>query len=116
MVTAVLVFDRAGWPCGLCHEDNRAAVYSYEAMEKVKANPDKLEFVVVKIKGPLPQQNIEHLIQWLSERVGVDPPTVKISSLQKSIGFVFEKAHSKEKLIADLSKDFTDLIFQILRY
>ena len=102
------------YACGLCYEDNRAAVYSYEAMEKVKAAPDRLEFLVIKVKGPLPQETVRLLTLWLTGREGVDPQTVKVSALQKSIGFVFEKAYSKTKLIDDLSKDFEGRGFQIL--
>lgn len=110
---ALLMPVSSAYPCGLCYEDNRAAVYSYEAMEKVKADPDRFEFVVIKVQGALPKKTAGLLTQWLLEREGVDPQTVKISALQKSIGFVLEKTCSKEELISDLSKDF-ELGFRIL--
>ncbi len=102
------------WPCGLCREDNRAAVYSYEATQKVAADPKALEFVVLKVKGPLPSKTAEDLIRRLSERQGVDASTVKVSTLQKSIGFVFVKVHGIENLVADLSEGFPHLVFSVV--
>ena len=101
-------------PCGLCREDNRAAVYSYEADQKVKADPERLEFVVLKVTGPLPRETVASLISWLAERGGVDSSTLKVSASQKSIGFVFEKKYSKEALILDLAKNFPPLSFRPL--
>lgn len=111
---AVLVpFSGPAWPCGLCHEDNRAAVYSWKAMQKVNAAPRKLEFVVLKVKGALPPATADQLTSWIEKREGVDPATVKVSTLQKSIGFVFEKSLSKDDLLAALSQEFPKLTFQL---
>lgn len=107
---------RPAFPCGLCHEDDRSAVYSYEAVQKTKAQPDKLEFAVFKVIGPLPASTIEKLNAWLKAQKGVDPSTLKISAQQKSIGFVFEKAFSKEVLIGNLQKNFPELQVHILKY
>ncbi|MFO1462596.1 MAG: hypothetical protein U1F66_02390 [bacterium] len=102
--------------CGLCHEDDRSAVYSYAAVQKVKADPARLEFAVFKIIGPLPKDTVERLNRWLAARKGIDPATIKISSSQKSMGFVWEKAGSKEALLADLQKEFPDLKAHALSY
>ena len=109
---AVLQSARA-FPCGLCREDARAAVYSYEAMQKVTAEPERLEFVVLKITGAVSQKTAGQISQWLTERSGIDPDTVKISTFQKSAGFVLEKKDSKEELVSDLSEDFAGLFFKI---
>ncbi len=103
---AVALWPQVSLACELCHEDARAAVYSYEAIQKVKENPDKLEFVVLKVKGTFSQDIVDSLREWLSQKNGVDPTTIKISTFQKSIGFVFEKNRSKEKLVSDLTQDF----------
>ena len=103
-------------PCGLCREDNRAAVYSYEADQKVTADPERLEFVVLKIKGPLPRETVASLMKWLAGRGGVDPSTVRVSAFQKSIGFVLEKKYSKEALVLDLAKNFPLLSFRPIDY
>ncbi|MCC6272080.1 MAG: hypothetical protein IT572_01315 [Deltaproteobacteria bacterium] len=107
---------RAARPCGLCHEDDRSAVYSYEAVQKVKADPARLEFAVFKIVGPLPKATVDGLTQWLSARPGVDAATIKISATQKSMGFVWERAGSKAALIADLAKAFPELKVHALVY
>jgi hypothetical protein len=109
-------FSRAVFACGLCHEDDRSAVYSYEAVQKAKAQPDKLEFVVLKVTGALPSPTVDLLSQWLKARAGVDPETVKISAAQKSIGLVMKRTRSKETLAGDLQKDFQGLRFHVLPY
>ncbi len=116
LIFAALALARTAFPCGLCYEDNRAAVYSYASMQKVEKNREKLEFVVIKIKGPAPVQTVADLHHWLEERKGVDPSTIKISTLQKSIGFVLEKSFPKEELLAALARDFRNLSFKILSY
>ncbi|HKX12371.1 MAG TPA: hypothetical protein VJP40_04395 [bacterium] len=113
---AALLLPRMALPCGLCHEDNRAAVYSYEAMKKVKADPQRLEFAVFKLTGPLPKAGIERLQLWLGQRPGIDKETIKISSQQKSMGFVWEKSHSKPDLILELQRQFPDLKVHSLVY
>lgn len=105
-----------GMGCGLCHEDNRSAVYSYEAVQKAKAQPDKLEFAVFKIIGPLDAATAQKLQQWLQSKKGIDAATVKISTAQKSMGFVMEKSISKESLIAELESGFSSLQFHPLKY
>ncbi|HEX5035518.1 MAG TPA: hypothetical protein VFW62_13640 [bacterium] len=115
-VLGFALFPRAVWPCGLCHEDDRSAVYSYEAVQKVKADPAQLEFAIFKISGPLPKSTVERLTQWLSSRPGIDPSTIKISSTQKSMGFVWERARSKAALLADLGRDFPELTVHALAY
>jgi hypothetical protein len=107
---------RAALPCGLCHEDDRSAVYSYEAVQKVKAEPARLEFAVFKIVGPLPKATVERLTQWLGTQPGVDPATIKISATQKSMGFVWERVRSKEALLVDLSREFPELKVHALTY
>ncbi|HEX5037860.1 MAG TPA: hypothetical protein VFX30_11940 [bacterium] len=106
----------SAWPCGLCHEDNRAAVYSWDAAQKVAASPDKLELVVLKLLGPLPQARADELVSWLSLQAGVDASTVKASALQKSVGFVHEKARDKEALLSAMRKAFPELSLHILKY
>lgn len=115
-VLGLLLAPGMALPCGLCHEDDRAAVYSYEAVQKVKADPARLEFAVFKIVGPLPKATVERLTQWLGARPGVDSGTVKISITQKSMGFVLEKSVSKEALIEGLRKDFPELKVHALTY
>ncbi|HKY64483.1 MAG TPA: hypothetical protein VJR29_13825 [bacterium] len=110
------LFPRVAMPCGLCHEDDRSAVYSYEAVQKAKADPARLEFAVFKIIGPLPKSTVERLTQWLSSRPGVDPSTVKISATQKSMGLVWERARSKDAMLADLARDFPELKVHALVY
>lgn len=103
--------------CGACYEDNLAAVYSYEAVEKAREHPEKLEFVVLKIEGSLPQQKADLLTRWCFEKRGIDVSTVKVSTEQKSMGFLFEKKKlSPATLLGDLKKDFPDLSFKILPY
>ncbi|MCC7343814.1 MAG: hypothetical protein IT573_02670 [Deltaproteobacteria bacterium] len=106
----------AARPCGLCHEDDRSAVYSYEAVQKVKADPARLEFAVFKVVGPLPKATLDRLTQWLGARPGVDAATIKISATQKSMGFVWERSGSKPALIADLAKAFPELKVHALVY
>lgn len=110
------MFARTASPCSLCHEDNRAAVYSWDAAQKVAAAPDKLEFVVLKALGPLPQSTADAITAWLKMRAGVDPATVKVSALQKSIGFVFENSKDKEALVSDMAKAFPALSLHVLKY
>lgn len=113
---ALLMPASKAYPCGLCYEDNRAAVYSYEAVQKVKANPDKFEFIVLKIKGKLSQETADQIRRWLSERGEIDPTTVKVSTLQKSIGFVADKSFPKNSLLDELSRAFSPLTFELLPY
>lgn len=113
---ALSLMPRTAKPCGLCHEDDRAAVYSYESVQKVKADPTHLEFAVFKIIGPLPKATVDRLTQWLSARPGVDKTTIKISTTQKSMGFVWEKAVSKDALLGDLNKEFPELKIHALSY
>jgi hypothetical protein len=113
---ALLTPVSSAWPCGLCNEDNRAAVYSWEAAQKVDAAPDRLEFVVLKALGPLPQTTADAISAWLKLQPGVDASTVKVSTLQKSIGFVFEKAVAKEDLVSRMAKAFPALSLHILKY
>jgi len=115
-VLVVLLSAGAAWPCNYCKNDNRSAVYSYEAIRKVEAHPDKLEFAVLKIKGKLSPDAADGIQKWLMRRPGVDAATVKISSLQKSIGFVFEKSKNLDALVADLTKYFTPLRFEALDF
>lgn len=115
MLLSTVLF-RPVYACGLCHEDDRAAVYSYAADQKAKAQPDQLEFAVLKVVGPLPASTVQHLTSWLGARKGVDPSTIKISAPQKSIGFVFEKTESKDSLLADLNKQFPELKIHFLKY
>lgn len=105
-----------GWACGVCDEDDRSAVYNHEAMEKVRTNPDRLEFVVLKVQGSLRQDLPTTLETWLKKQEGVDPSTIKISVPQKSIGFVLDKKYSKEKLAVNLKKAFPQLSFHIHDY
>jgi hypothetical protein len=102
--------------CGLCHEDDRAAVYSYEAVQKAKAQPDKLEFAVFKISGPLDPAATQKLQQWLQSKNGIDAGTIKVSTVQKSMGFVMEKSLSKASLIAELESAFPGFQFHALSY
>ncbi|HSA59112.1 MAG TPA: hypothetical protein VLJ37_05445 [bacterium] len=106
----------SAYPCGLCREDNRAAVYTWEAAQKVAAAPDKLEFVVLKVLGPLPQKRADEIASWLAQRAGVDPSTVKVSAFQKSVGFVFEKSRDKAGLVSEMKKSFPELSLHILTY
>jgi hypothetical protein len=106
----------SAYPCGLCHEDNRAAVYSWEATQKVAAAPDRLEFVVLKVLGPLSQKRADEIAAWLALQSGVDPATVKVAALQKSIGFVFEKSKDKPALVSGMKRNFPELSLHILRY
>lgn len=106
----------SAYPCGLCDEDNRAAVYSWEAEQKVAAAPDKLEFVVLKVSGPLPQRRADEIAAWLALRAGVDPATVRVSAFQKSIGFVFEKSGDEAGLVSEMKKAFPELSLHILKY
>lgn len=115
-VVAAGLSPRLALPCGLCHEDNRAAVYSYEAMKKVKADPSRLEFAVFKIVGPLSKPSVDRLTLWLGQRPGVDRETVKVSVHQKSMGFVWEKSHSKADLILELQKQFPELQVHAIVY
>ena len=115
MALWVLLAPNSAYPCGLCREDNRAAVYSYEALQRVKAHPDELEFVVIKMTGSLSAKTVDNLGQWLSWRRGVEATTLKISSLQKSMGFVYEKkTQDKQILLMELQETFPDLSFKIL--
>jgi hypothetical protein len=109
-------FSQAAYPCGLCREDDRSAVYSYEAVQKAKAQPDKLEFVVLKVAGVLSAPITDKLAQWLKARPGVDPETVKISTAQKSIGLILEKSQSKEALVGELQNEFPGLRFHVVPY
>lgn len=102
------------WPCGLCKEDNRAAVYSWDAAQKVDAAPDKLEFVVLKLLGPLPQARADAVAAWLSLQAGVDVSTVKVSTLQKSAGFAYEKGRDKAALLASMRAAFPELSLRVL--
>jgi hypothetical protein len=102
--------------CGLCHEDNRSAVYSYEAAEKAKAQPDKLEFAIFKVTGPLDPATAQKIQQWLVGKKGIDATTVKVSTSQKSMGFVMEKSISKDGLITELESGFPGFKFHSLKY
>lgn len=105
------------YPCGLCHEDDRAAVYSYESMEKVRLGPERLEFLVMKVMGsfdPLAPELVEKLQDWLAKRQGVDAASVIISPNQRSIGFVFEKVYSKGTLLRDLNQAFPSEHFSVV--
>jgi hypothetical protein len=113
---AFLTPASSAWPCGLCHEDNRAAVYSWEAAQKVAAAPERLEFVVLKLLGPLPPKRADETAAWLKTRAGVDPATVKVSALQKSAGFVFERAGDKAALLSAMKQAFPELSLHVLRY
>jgi len=116
LVTAMAVVPAVARPCGLCREDDRSAVYSYQAIQKVKANPELLEFAVFKVLGPLPPETVPRLTQWLQARPGVDSETVKISTSQHSMGFVWKKSGSKDTLIADLRRDFPELQVHVRHY
>lgn len=116
ILSSLASLRHAAYPCCPYHEDCVSAVNSYEAMEKVKAQPDNLEFAILKIEGLLPQATLEELHQWLLNRIGVHSTTVKISASQKSAGFVFEKRCSKDSLTKDLERDFPELDFKMLQY
>ncbi len=116
LILLSFVVAETALPCGLCREDNRAAVYSYRAMLKVRAHPNQLEFVVLKVAGAFPRKTIGQLTFWLAQQSGLDAGTLKISSLQKSIGFVWIKSAPKKQLVSQLSEKFPSLIFQILAY
>src|SRR5262245_44325229 len=113
-LSSLLLIHSAAYPCGLCREDYFSSVYSYEAVERAKANPDTLEFMVLKIEGPLPEATLRRLNRWLQKRKGVDATTVKISAHQKSVGFIFEKRFSKDFLMGDLERAFPALNFEVL--
>ncbi len=111
LIAALSLAAKPLWACGLCHEDDRAAVYSYPAMQKVEAHPDQLEFVVIKISGPLTQLLVNRLEAWLKKQEGVDSETVKLALNQKAMGFVFKKSASFDALLAGLAKEFRKLHF-----
>ncbi|MDO8519546.1 MAG: hypothetical protein Q7T11_05225 [Deltaproteobacteria bacterium] len=104
------------YACGACYEDNRAAVYSHEAAQKAEENPEKFEFVVVKVRGPLTPPDQKELKSWLSRRTGVDAATVAVSAMQQTIGFLFEKKFRREKLMVAFGESFPRHRFEILEY
>ncbi|MBI4126792.1 MAG: hypothetical protein HY465_04785 [Deltaproteobacteria bacterium] len=98
--------------CGICKEDDRAAVYSQAAMEQSQAQPTRYEFVVLKVThGPLTPTNITKVRRWLSNQQGIVASTVNISQQQRSIGFLFEKQSQLQPLLDNLQKSFTDFTF-----
>lgn len=106
--------EGAAWACNFCKEDNRAAVYSYEAVQKVQASPGRFEFVVVKIIGKLQPNDDKALEDWLKLKPGIDPDTVRISIHQKAIGFVLDITAAKKEIVRDLQRAFPELTFRVL--
>ena len=111
-VTSVLLFPKLSFSCGVCEKDDLAAVYDFQAAENVRNHPERLEYVVVKVKGSLSDKKTKAIISWLSSRKGVDAATVKISTTQRSIGFVLNRNFDKHKLVKDLGETFRDLTFE----
>ncbi len=111
VVGFVSLLPQGAFPCGICKEDDRAAVYSQEAMEKSQAEPDRYEFVVLKVThGPLTPTNIQKIHDWLAKQSGVASSTVNVSQQQRSIGFLFDKQEKLQFLLENFKQilpDFT---------
>ena len=112
----LVAVPQEGTTCGICYEDDRSAVYSFEAAQKAKADPEHFEFVILKVRGNLDDKAALKVVRWLMKRNGVTANTVKISTPQKSIGFLFEKRANLNHLIESMKQTFSPLNFHLRTY
>ena len=90
LIFGMIFLPHSVWACGYCYSDSAAAVYSYKNQQLAEKAGD--EYVVMEIKGDWGESQAALFKQTLEGIPGVVKGTVLISSAQKSVSFVRQKA------------------------
>lgn len=116
MVLGLSLSARPAIACGSCEEDDRASVYDHALMSKAMANPQRLEFLVIKVVGAWTDAAARAVTQFLQHRPDVDPTGIKTLLSPQTIGMIFRRQFDRMKLTDALTQQFPRLRFDIRPY
>lgn len=116
VMLSLLASARPAMACGSCEEDDRASVYDHAIMHKALADPQRLEFVVIKVIGEWNAKMAQQVEQVLQRRPELDPTTIRISLSQHTIGAIFKRDYDRLALIEALQQQFPRLQLTLRNY
>lgn len=113
---SLLASARPAIACGSCEEDDRASVYDHAIMHKALADPQRLEFIVIKVIGEWNAKMAKQVEQVLQRRPEVDATSIKMSLSQHTIGVIFKRDFDRDALIEALQQQFPRMQFALRNY
>lgn len=116
VVLGLLASARPAAACGSCEEDDRASVYDHAIMQKALADPQRLEFIVIKVIGEWNAKVAQQVEQVLQRRPELDPTTITTSLSQHTIGVIFKRNYDRVALIEAVQQQFPRVQLTLRHY